>query len=108
VAPTRLAPGEEVRVDGVLDEPLWERAALLGELTATEPVEGAKPARATEVRLAYDRDHLYIAWFCPARAIGSTITALMTEKYIGIGNQFVFHSPLSPDHLFSGKWFTFL
>jgi hypothetical protein len=64
VAPTRLAEGESVRVDGKFDEPIWQRAALLSDLTQTEPIEGAPPTRETEVRLAYDEDQFYLAILC--------------------------------------------
>ncbi|MCP3917140.1 MAG: carbohydrate binding family 9 domain-containing protein [bacterium] len=53
-----------MRVDGDLNDAIWKRAVILGALTATEPVEGASPARSTEVRLAYDADFLYLAWIC--------------------------------------------
>ena len=45
VAPTRLEPGGEVRVDGVLNEPIWGRAARLGELRpeVASPGEGFRP-----------------------------------------------------------------
>ena len=43
-APTRLEPGESIRVDGVLNDAVWARATPLGELTQVEPVEGAHSA----------------------------------------------------------------
>ena len=64
VRPTRMEPGEAVRVDGRLDEGIWQRAAILGQLTVTEPIEGATPTYPTEVRLAYDEDFIYVSWKC--------------------------------------------
>jgi Domain of unknown function (DUF5916) len=64
VAPLRLESGTEVSIDGVLDEPFWATATELGPLTATEPVEGVKPARPTDVRLAYDSDSFYVGIVC--------------------------------------------
>ncbi len=48
----------------MLDEAIWQRAALLGELTQTHPVEGAAPTHPTDVRLAYDKDFLYVGLLC--------------------------------------------
>ena len=65
VAPTRLAEGTTITIDGVLDEPAWRTATQLGRLTQVEPVAGAAaPNQPTTVRLAYDRDYLYIALWC--------------------------------------------
>ncbi len=61
---TRLVAGESVRVDGRLDESLWERAERLSPLTLTEPVQGAAPSHPTDVRLAFDADFLYVAIRC--------------------------------------------
>ncbi len=47
-------------IDGVLDEPVWRDGALLEPLIQVLPVEGAPPTEATEVRLLYDRDFLYL------------------------------------------------
>lgn len=64
VAPTRLAEGESVTVNGSFDEPAWQRAAVLGKLTQVEPVEGASPSQPTRVRVAYDSESLYFAIEC--------------------------------------------
>jgi hypothetical protein len=63
VTPTQLAPDTEIRLDGSLDEPVWQTAATLGRLRVVEPREmGASVG--TEVRLAYDRRFLYVALRC--------------------------------------------
>ena len=49
-------------VDGRLDDLVWRDAALVTEFVQTNPVEGALPTEATEVRIAYDADHLYLAF----------------------------------------------
>jgi len=64
VRPLFLEPPPEVRVDGVLDEEFWSRAARVGELTVTEPVEGATPAHPTDVLLAYDAENFYVGVVC--------------------------------------------
>jgi len=48
------------RIDGVLDDAVWARAEPIGELIQVEPIEGAAPSEASEIRFLYDQDHLYI------------------------------------------------
>jgi hypothetical protein len=47
-------------IDGALDEPIWQRAALVDTFTQQEPVEGEPATERTEVRLLYDARALYI------------------------------------------------
>ncbi len=47
-------------IDGVLDDPVWNDAVPLDPLIQVEPVEGAEPSERTEIRILYDRDHLYL------------------------------------------------
>ena len=49
-----------VKVDGVLDEPVWSNDQPVTNFTQRDPVEGAPPSQRTEVRLAYDDDALYV------------------------------------------------
>ena len=50
-------------VDGRLDDAVWRDAALITEFIQTNPIEGAAPTEATEVRIAYDADYLYFAFY---------------------------------------------
>ncbi len=52
------------RIDGALDDALWEKAALLGDLTQVEPNTGAAPSERTEVLLAYDATTFYVGLRC--------------------------------------------
>ncbi len=56
----RMHDGEHVVLDGVLDEPVWGRAPDGGEFIMQDPVLGGTPTERTEVRIAFNRDHLYI------------------------------------------------
>jgi hypothetical protein len=51
---------EDVRIDGVLDEPSWSRAIPLDPLTMIEPVEGQEPTAATQIRVMADARNLYV------------------------------------------------
>ena len=53
-----------VVVDGVLDEPIWRTAQPATGFIQSDPVEGQPATEATEVRVAFDGDYLYIAAVC--------------------------------------------
>ncbi|MCC7417557.1 MAG: carbohydrate binding family 9 domain-containing protein [Acidobacteria bacterium] len=57
---TRIA--DPVSVDGVLDEPFWERLPPVTGFVQREPVEGAPVSERTEVRVAYDDRNLYFGF----------------------------------------------
>ena len=47
-------------IDGVLDDPVWEQAALIDEFIQQEPLGGAPGTERTEVRVLYDGANLYV------------------------------------------------
>jgi hypothetical protein len=49
------------RIDGVLDESVWQQAAVIADLHQVLPEEYAEPSERTEFYLLYDKDNLYIA-----------------------------------------------
>ncbi|MGD9903095.1 MAG: DUF5916 domain-containing protein [Vicinamibacterales bacterium] len=51
-------------VDGRLDEPVWRTAPPADGFVQSDPFEGRPATEATEVRVAYDDDYLYIAAHC--------------------------------------------
>lgn len=55
---------EKIHVDGVLDEDTWREHPGIGELVQQEPQPGHPPTEATEVRLAYNDNSLFIAVRC--------------------------------------------
>ena len=63
-APLCVTVEERPVIDGVLDEPLWERATRLTPLTQVRPNEGAGPSQDTEVLLAFDAERLYVGLRC--------------------------------------------
>ena len=54
--PTSAAP----RIDGVLDEAVWQSAAAIDTFTQQEPNEGRPATDRTEVRVLYDSKRIYI------------------------------------------------
>jgi hypothetical protein len=59
-AGTDAGAAARVVVDGVLDEPVWRRAALLTGFSQYQPVDGRPSPDSTEVRVWYARDAI---WF---------------------------------------------
>jgi hypothetical protein len=57
---TRMAPEERIALDGVLDEPIWQRAMPAADFIQIDPDNGRPATEPTEVRIAYDRDRLYL------------------------------------------------
>ena len=56
----RMRDGERILLDGILDEPVWNRALHGGEFVMQDPVLGSVPTERTEVRIVFNQDHLYI------------------------------------------------
>ena len=55
-----LAEDEKVELDGQLNEPFWKNVAPADGFRQQEPDEGTPARQATEVRIAFNRDHLYL------------------------------------------------
>jgi len=55
-----LESGDDINLDGRLDEGAWERAIPITDFSTQEPVEGGTPSERTEIRVVYDEDALYI------------------------------------------------
>jgi hypothetical protein len=53
-------PNGSIRVDGRLDDEAWQKAGPITDFVQKEPVEGASPTDAMDVRIVYDDDVLYI------------------------------------------------
>jgi len=56
----RMRDDERIVLDGILDEPVWGRAQHGGEFIMQDPVLGGTPTERTEVRIVFNKDHLYI------------------------------------------------
>ena len=51
---------DSIRLDGLLDEAVWEAAAPITDFVQKEPVEGAVPTELMEVRFVYDETAVYV------------------------------------------------
>jgi len=57
---TNLSP----KIDGRLDEKMWEDAKVIDEFYQYTPQNGAKPTEKTVAYLIYDKDNLYVGFRC--------------------------------------------
>src|SRR5438477_8630760 len=55
----RIASGA-IRLDGRLDEEIWQTAPPIADFVQKEPVEGVAPTDHMEVRFVYDDGALYV------------------------------------------------
>ena len=53
-----------LRLDGVLEEALYRTVPSISDFVQVEPDEGAPATEKTEVWIAFDRDHVYVAFRC--------------------------------------------
>ncbi len=54
----------DIELDGVLDEPAWERAAKIVDFYTFQPVDGLPANERTAALLGYDEENLYVALIC--------------------------------------------
>ena len=65
------------RLDGTLNDPLWQSAQPVNSFRQREPHEGASPTEKTEVRILYTRNAVYFGVHCfdsePSRIIATEL-----------------------------------
>ncbi|MBN1293597.1 MAG: carbohydrate binding family 9 domain-containing protein, partial [Candidatus Latescibacteria bacterium] len=55
---------ERIKLDGILNDSVWQSVEPTTDLVQREPVEGQQPLQKTEVRFLYDYAALYIGVIC--------------------------------------------
>ena len=68
-----------IRLDGRLDEPDWQRAEPIGPLRQREPIENSEPSEETAVRVLYDDNALYLAIVCADRSPREIVSTQLTR-----------------------------
>lgn len=61
---TPYLPGEAVEIDGVLDEAVWQKAAVVDDFRRWRPTAGGPSAGLTEARIWYDEHRVYFGFTC--------------------------------------------
>jgi hypothetical protein len=81
----------ELRIDGLLDEDEWDRAAVAGDFVQQRPDTGEAATAATEVRLLYSAEALYVGFVCheaePAQILHKRLgrdADLSEDDYFGL------------------------
>jgi hypothetical protein len=86
----RLADAEELTLDGRLDEAFWQRVQPASDFVMQDPILGGTPTERTEVRIAYDRDNLYMGVTAhdsePDRLLGNT---MRRDETLGSDDRFM-------------------
>ena len=59
---TAVRIAEPPRIDGVLDEAFWSGIPPITDFRQRDPVDGAPASERTELRIAYDRESLYLGF----------------------------------------------
>ena len=93
-SPVALAPRRPVAsalhvteapvIDGVLDDRMWQDAMAFTGFVQAEPSEGRPGSEATEVRILYDDDAIYVGVVCHDRD-PSLIVTTDTRRDAGLG-----------------------
>lgn len=60
----RIRSGEKIKLDGIFDEAVWQRAQPAKDFIQQDPNFGAPATEPTEVRIAFDRENLYMSVKC--------------------------------------------
>src|SRR5262249_18250249 len=55
---------EPPKLDGTLDDPLWQKATTISNFLQREPFEGQSPTERTEVRVLYTKRAVYFGIKC--------------------------------------------
>ncbi|MQA89177.1 MAG: hydrolase [Gemmatimonas sp.] len=86
----RLHDGERVDLDGCLDEEIWTRAEPAKDFVMQDPLLGGAPTEPTEVRIALDRDNLYLGVTAydsePDRLLGNT---MKRDEFLSADDRFM-------------------
>lgn len=69
------------RIDGILDDAVWQTAIPIDRFTQKDPDEFAKPTQGSEVRVLYDDKHLYVGARLYDSAPDSIVGCLVRRDY---------------------------
>lgn len=73
----RMNGDESIHLDGLLEEPIWQRSLPATDFVQQDPVNGGAPTERTEVRIVFDEEHFYMGVICfdsePDKLLGNTM-----------------------------------
>jgi len=95
---------EPPRIDGKLDDPVWQTAPVFSGFTQREPDQGAPASESTTVRFLYDDEALYVGFMLYDRE-PEKIVARLTRRDV-FSNSDRVSVDLNPHHDHqTGAWF---
>ena len=98
---TRL-PGP-IAVDGRPDEEVWQQIPAL-PLTMYSPVFRGEPTQRTEIRVAYDDEHVYVGgWFYDTNPSGIRVNSLYRDRWNGDDALAIYIDAFNDNQ--NAKWF---
>ena len=89
----------QIRLDGNLDEPDWQQAAVTDDFFRREPRQGGTLKYNTEVRFLYDDKNLYIGAFCKDSVGIKGIRIQDLRRDFSWGENDIFGIALDPQNL---------
>src|SRR5438067_9513432 len=76
--------GHAPKLDGTLDDPLWQQATAITNFLQREPYEGQAPTERTEVRVIYTNDTVFFGITCfdsdPQRIIATELRRDVSQE----------------------------
>jgi hypothetical protein len=87
-----------IRVDGLLDEPAWNQAAVIRGFQLILQREGEVPSESTEVRVLVDDDRIHFGIVCDNRNPGAVRASLTPRDRITDGDHIAVHLDTYRDH----------
>ena len=87
---TAVRTSDEIVIDGKLDDEAWKQSEVATDFINWQPLAGATPSNATEVRLLYDNKALYIGAYMKASSRDEIKTELAERDNIGNTDWFGF------------------
>ncbi len=73
-------------IDGILNEPAWEAAAVASDFYMMLPMDTSKANVKTDVRMTYDNDHLYLLVECWNYGTGSHMVESLRRDFSFLKN----------------------
>jgi hypothetical protein len=88
-AAVRMNPDTDyVFVDGIVNEPVWDRAPAVTDFRQREPNEGDPATEAIEVRVLYDQDNVYVGIMAFDRNPAGIIARILQRDQVMVIDEF--------------------
>ena len=89
ISATRVL-NSSIRLDGLLDEDVWQDAEAITELVQCEPTFGIPFSERTVVKILYDDDHIYVGAVCYYEDLTDLVADKLVHRDIGWDDQLYF------------------